>query len=60
MNFTKRELHESLAALIDAMLDAIEALEEGDSKTAREILYDALGIADEEENENPAIAEARM
>ena len=58
MDFTKRELHESLDELIDAVLDAIEALEHDNPEAALEILYDALGIAVEDESENPQAAEA--
>lgn len=58
MNFTKRELQKAFSELIGAMLDAIDALEEDDPETALDILYDALWLIDEEENENPAIAEA--
>ncbi len=58
MDFTKRELHESLDELVDAVLDAIAALEDDDPEAALEILYDALGLAGEEESENPEAAEA--
>lgn len=44
--------------MFDAMLDAIDALEEGDPETSLEILYNALWVTDEEENENSATAEA--